>query len=180
MAQIVLVKGDITRQQVAAIVNAANTKLQGGGGVDGAIHKVGGPAILEACQEIIKERGKSIKTGEAVITTAGNLPARFVIHTAGPIWKGGGKGEAKLLADCYQNSLKLAHEYGLDSVSFPNISTGVYGYPKEEAAEIAIGMVRSYLEGYENVNVKEVQFVCFDDENFQLYRQRMKGEAISL
>lgn len=180
MAQILLVRGDITRHKVDAIVNAANTKLKGGGGVDGAIHKAGGPVIMEACQQLIKDRGKNLKPGEAVITTAGNLPARFVIHTAGPIWKGGDKGEAKKLAECYQNSLRLAHEYGLASISFPNISTGVYKYPKEEAAEIAIGMIRNYIEAYENINVKEIQFVCHDEENFQIYRQRMKGEAISI
>jgi O-acetyl-ADP-ribose deacetylase len=180
MAQIVLVKGDITRQQVDALVNAANPQLQGGGGVDGAIHKAGGPAILEACKALVAKRGKGIKPGEAVITTAGELPARFVIHTAGPVWKGGSKREGKLLADCYQNSLQLAHAEGLRSVAFPNISTGVYGYPKEEAAEIAIGIVRYCLEEASCANVEEVRFVCFDDENFQLYRQRMRGESISL
>lgn len=162
------------------MVNAANTKLMGGGGVDGAIHESGGPAILDACKKIVEQRGKGIKVGEAVLTTAGNLPARFVIHTAGPVWKGGSKREGKLLADCYQNSLQLAHEKCLRSVAFPNISTGVYGYPKEEAAEIAIGIVRYCLEEATYANVEEVRFVCFDDENFQLYRQRMRGEAISL
>ncbi|WP_394330759.1 macro domain-containing protein [Cesiribacter andamanensis] len=136
---------------------------------------------MEACREIVAKRGnKGIKPGEAVLTTAGQLPARFVIHTAGPIWKGGSKREGKVLADCYQNSLLLAHEHCLSSVAFPNISTGVYGYPKEEAAEIAIGMVRYCLQEAQCTNVKEVRFVCFDDENFQLYRQRMRGEAISL
>lgn len=178
MARLVLIQGDITKQKADAIVNAANTSLQGGGGVDGAIHSAGGPAILEACKEIVSERGGKIKTGEAVITTAGKLPARFVIHTAGPIWKGGGKGESKLLADCYRNSMFLAHDNVLKSIAFPNISTGVYGFPKEQAAEIAIGIVRSLLEEEEAYNVEEVRFVCFDDENFKLYRQRMKGEMV--
>ncbi len=179
MARLVLIQGDITKQKVDAIVNAANTALQGGGGVDGAIHKAGGPEIGEACKKIVAERGgKGIKTGEAVLTTAGKLPARYIIHTAGPVWKGGGKGEAKLLADCYRNSLELAHENKLKTVAFPNISTGVYGFPKEDAAEIALGILRSLLEDHEVSEVEEVRLVCFDDENFKLYRQRMKGEMV--
>lgn len=179
MSRLVLVQGDITKQTVDAIVNAANTSLQGGGGVDGAIHAAGGPSIAKACKKIVEERKeKGIKTGEAVITTAGKLPARFVIHTAGPIWKGGGEGESRDLADCYRNSLELAHKKKLKSVAFPNISTGVYGFPKEQAAEIAVGIVRSLLEEGDVSNLEEVRFVCFDDENFKLYRQRMKGEMI--
>lgn len=178
MPRLVLIQGDITKQKADAIVNAANTSLMGGGGVDGAIHQAGGPAILEACKEIVKERNGCIKTGEAVLTTAGKLSAKFVIHTAGPKWKGGGKGESKLLADCYRNCLELAHEHVLKSIAFPNISTGVYGFPKEQAAEIAIGIVRAMLEEEEVYNVEEVRFVCFDDENFKLYRQRMKGEMV--
>ena len=181
MARLVLVKGDITRQKVDAVVNAAKPSLDGGDGVDGAIHKIGGPTILEACEVIkSKRKGKGIKIGEAVLTTAGKLPAKFVIHTAGPVWKGGGKGEASLLADCYKNSLELANTHCLKSVAFPNISTGSYKYPKEEAAEIAIAIVRAYLEDYETTNVEEVLFVCYDDENFQLYRQRMKGEMVEV
>lgn len=179
MSRLVLIQGDITRQKVDAIVNAANTDLKGGGGVDGAIHQAGGPAILEACQKLVKKRGgKGIETGEAVITTAGKLPARFVIHTAGPVWKGGSHGEAKLLADCYRNSLELAHKRKLKTIAFPNISTGVYGFPKEDAAEIATGILRSMLEDREVSEVEEVRLVCFDEENFKLYRQRMKGEMV--
>lgn len=179
MSRLVLIQGDITKQTVDAIVNAANMELQGGGGVDGAIHAAGGPSIAKACKKIVEARGgKGIKAGEAVLTTAGKLPARFVIHTAGPIWKGGGKGESRDLADCYRNSLELAHKKGLKSVAFPNISTGVYGFPKEQAAEIAVGIVRSLLEEGDVSNLEEVRFVCFDEENFKLYRQRMKGEMI--
>ncbi|AHM59775.1 RNase III inhibitor [Flammeovirgaceae bacterium 311] len=177
MARLVLIQGDITKQKADAIVNAANTSLQAGGGVDGAIHKVGGPSIQKACKAIIKKQGE-LKTGEAVLTTAGKLPARFVIHTAGPVWEGGDKGESRLLADCYRNSMFLAHEKLLKSVAFPNISTGVYGFPKEQAAEIALGIVRSLLEEEEAYNVEEVRFVCYDEENFKLYRQRMKGEMV--
>lgn len=179
MSRLVLIQGDITKQKVDAIVNAANTALQAGGGVDGAIHKAGGPVIEEACKKLVEDRGgKGIKTGEAVLTTAGKLPARFVIHTAGPVWKGGAKGESKFLAECYRNSLELAHKNGLKSVAFPNISTGVYNFPKEQAAEIAVGLVRTLLEEGDVSNIEEVRFVCHDEENFKLYRQRMKGEMV--
>ena len=161
-----LLKGDVTKIKADAIVNAANSSLMGGGGVDGAIHRAGGPTILEECRKIIARQG-SCKTGEAVITTAGNLPAKFVIHTVGPVWNGGKKNEANLLAACYENSLKLATKHNLTTIAFPNISTGIYGYPKEEAARIAINAVRQFPD--QNDLITKVYFVCFDDENYQLY-----------
>src|SRR4030095_3610942 len=167
MSKIELIKGDITRIKVDAIVNAANSSLMGGGGVDGAIHRAGGPAILEECRKIITKQG-SCKTGEAVITTAGNLPAKFVIHTVGPVWNNGKKNEASLLAACYQNSLKLAINHKLTSIAYPNISTGIYGYPKKEAAEIAVNTVRVYLK--HDTFISKVYFVCFDEENYQIYQ----------
>jgi O-acetyl-ADP-ribose deacetylase (regulator of RNase III) len=144
-AQVQVIKGDITRIKADAIVNAANSSLLGGGGVDGAIHRAGGPAILEACRKIVARQG-GCNTGEAVITTAGNLPARFVIHTVGPVWQGGNKDEAQKLAACYTNSLKLAAENGCTTVAFSAISTGVYGYPKTEAAAVAVGAVIGFLK----------------------------------
>lgn len=166
MRKIELIKGDITRIKVDAIVNAANSSLMGGGGVDGAIHRAGGPAILEECRNIIAKQG-SCKTGEAVITTGGNLTAKFVIHTVGPVWNDGKKNEAALLAACYQNSLKLAIKHNLSSIAFPNISTGIYGYPKEEAARIAVNAVKEFPG--QNDLITKVYFVCFDEENYQLY-----------
>jgi len=137
--------GDITRMNVDAIVNAANSGLLGGGGVDGAIHRAGGPAILEACKALRNGRLRDgLPPGEAVETTAGRLPAKYVIHTVGPVWRGGSAGEPGLLASCYRKSLELAARLGLHSISFPAISTGIYGYPREEAARV----VRSVLEGY--------------------------------
>jgi len=134
--------------------------------VDGAIHRAGGPSILEECKKIIAKQG-SCPTGEAVITTAGDLPAKFVIHTVGPVWNGGRNNESVKLANCYKNSLRLVAENGLQSVAFPNISTGIYGYPKKEAAEIATRTVSDFLR--QNDSVK-VYFVCFDEENFNLYQ----------
>jgi O-acetyl-ADP-ribose deacetylase (regulator of RNase III) len=166
MSKIELIKGDITRIKADAIVNAANSSLMGGGGVDGAIHRAGGPVILEECRKIIAKQG-SCRTGEAVITTAGNLPAKFVIHTVGPVWNGDKKNESALLAACYQNSLKLAIEHNLSSIAFPNISTGIYGYPKKEAAKIAINTVTEFLD--QNDLITKVYFVCFDEENYQLH-----------
>ena len=131
MNKIELIKGDITKLKVDAIVNAANSTLMGGGGVDGAIHRAGGPAILEECKKIVARQG-GCKAGEAVITTGGDLPAKYVIHTVGPVWNGGKKNEAALLASCYKNSLKLAVENKIVSVGFPNISTGIYNYPKKK------------------------------------------------
>lgn len=160
-----LIKGDITEMNVDAIVNAANTSLMGGGGVDGAIHRAGGPKILEECLEIRSQQG-GCPTGEAVITTGGNLQAKFVIHTVGPVWSGGNKDEAEELKSCYLNSLKLAEEHGVGTIAFPNISTGVYHFPKALAAEIAISAVSSF----EGTNIETVIFVCFDDENYQIYQ----------
>lgn len=157
-----ILRGDITKVKADAIVNAANSSLMGGGGVDGAIHRAGGPEILEACRRIVSRQG-NCKTGEAVITTAGNLPAKFVIHTVGPIWSGGAKGEARKLANCYLNSLRLAVENGCRSIAFPNISTGVYGYPKEAAAKIAFDTVKEFVG--QNPNAPQVLFVCFDPES---------------
>lgn len=162
-----IIKGDITRQNVDAIVNAANSSLLGGGGVDGAIHRAGGPAILEACRAIVARQGKC-KTGEAVITTGGNLSAKFVIHTVGPVWNGGNKNELRLLANAYSNSLSLAIENNIESIAFPNISTGIYGFPKDKAAEIAFSTVAAFIKN-EN-RLMEILFVCFDDENFELYK----------
>jgi O-acetyl-ADP-ribose deacetylase (regulator of RNase III) len=169
-AQIQIIRGDITKLKVDAIVNAANSSLMGGGGVDGAIHRAGGPAILEECKKIIDKQG-DCRAGEAVITTAGNLPAKFVIHTVGPIWSGGNNGESIKLASCYVNSLRLALENGLHSIAFPNISTGIYGFPKKQASEIAVKTVSEFLG--ENASVK-VHFVCFDEENFLLYQSLIK------
>lgn len=169
-AKIELLKGDITKLKVDAIVNAANSSLMGGGGVDGAIHRAGGPAILDECRMIVAKQG-GCKTGEAVITTGGHLPAKFVIHTVGPVWNGGKKNEQELLAACYQNSLKLAIEHQLSSIAFPNISTGIYGYPKKEAAEIAINAVSAFSK--QNNFSGIIYFVCFDEENYQLYRTLM-------
>ena len=169
--KIFLVQGDITKQKVDAIVNAANSSLMGGGGVDGAIHRAGGPAILEDCRKIIAKQG-SCKTGEAVITTAGNLPAKFVIHTVGPVWNNGKNNEAEKLANCYRTSLQLALENKIESIAFPNISTGIYGYPKKDAAVIAIKTVLDLLQN--NPALPKVYFVCFDEENYAIYNQLIK------
>ena len=161
-----LVQADITKIKVDAIVNAANTSLLGGGGVDGAIHRAGGSAILEECM-IIRNRQGGCKVGEAVITTAGNLPAKYVIHTVGPVWNGGHKGEEKLLSLAYSNSLLLAVENEIQTIAFPNISTGIYHFPKIRAAEIAVKTVRDFLDN--NEVLQKVIFVCFDDENHTIY-----------
>lgn len=160
-----LLRGDITTLDTAAIVNAANTLLLGGGGVDGAIHRRGGPEIMEECM-LIRERQGGCETGQAVITTAGKLPARHVIHTVGPIWSGGDCDEPTLLASCYHSSLTLCVEHNLPTVAFPNISTGVFGYPKHAAAEIAVSAVRTFDCGD---GIDEVTFVCFHAENFDIY-----------
>ena len=165
-----LVKGDITLIPVDAIVNAANSRLAGGGGVDGAIHRVGGPAIMRACDEIQESRG-GCPTGEAVITTAGDLSAKYVIHTVGPTWQGGEKRERELLANAYRNSLELARENQISTISFPNISTGIYGFPKEEAAKIAIQVADEFQKN--NSYPETIIFVCFDDANFLLYENKI-------
>src|ERR687891_2546033 len=164
MARITLVQGDITEQEVDAIVNAANSSLMGGGGVDGAIHRRGGPAILEECKRIrANQYPDGLPTGEAVATTAGDLPARWVIHTVGPVYA---KGEDRsgLLASCHTASLRVADQLGAGTVAFPAISTGVYGYPLEEAAPVAVGAVRGAGTG-----VREVRFVLFDDSAYEAY-----------
>ena len=163
------IKADITTVQADAVVNAANSSLLGGGGVDGAIHRKGGPAILEACKAIRARQGKCA-TGQAVITTAGNLPAKYVIHTVGPVWVGGTNNEPHLLASCYTNALILAMQHQVATIAFPNISTGVYGYPKAQAAQVATEAVKNFFQE-QHSGIREVTFVCFDDENFALYNQ---------
>lgn len=172
--KITLTRGDITRLKVDAIVNAANSSLLGGGGVDGAIHRAAGPRLLDACRDIVAEIG-SCATGEAVITPGFNLPARFVIHTVGPVWRGGGAGEPELLASCYRRSLELAEENGLQTIAFPAISTGIYGYPIEQAVKIAFDTVLA-----ENCcAVREVVFVLFSDRDFALYREEFSGRGLA-
>ena len=167
LKQISILKGDITQIAVDAIINAANTSLLGGGGVDGAIHRRGGAAILAECQKIRAKQG-GCAVGEAVITTAGNLPAKYVIHTVGPTWFNGEKNEPILLENAYRNSFKLADHLGLKTIAFPNISTGIYRFPKQLAAQIAFKVINDELK--QSQSVQEVVFVCFDDENFNIYQ----------
>lgn len=167
-----VIKGDITKVKADAIVNAANSSLLGGGGVDGAIHRAGGPEILEECKKIVENQGRC-EVGEAVITTAGKLPSEYVIHTVGPVWNDGSKGEPEKLSKCYKNSLKLAVENNCRSIAFPNISTGVYGYPKKAAAEVAVKAVSGFLA--ETNRPEKVIFVCFDEENEQFIRQELEN-----
>ncbi|ENU28213.1 O-acetyl-ADP-ribose deacetylase [Acinetobacter modestus] len=167
LKQIGILKGDITQIAVDAIINAANTSLLGGGGVDGAIHRRGGVAILAECQKIRAKQG-GCAVGEAVITTAGNLPAKYVIHTVGPTWLNGEKNEPILLENAYRNSFKLADLLGLKTIAFPNISTGIYRFPKQLAAQIAFKVINDELK--QSQSVQEVIFVCFDDENFNIYQ----------
>ena len=166
-AKLRLIQGDITKQDTEAIVNAANSSLMGGGGVDGAIHRAGGPAILEECKQIIARQGR-LPTGKAVITTGGNLKASYVIHTVGPIWRGGNKGEPELLASAYHESLKLAADNNLASVSFPSISTGAYGYPVDRASRVAIRAVDAFLH-QRATSLREVVLVVFDSQTFTAY-----------
>ncbi|ENX17191.1 hypothetical protein F895_01131 [Acinetobacter sp. CIP 64.2] len=168
MKSINIIKGDITQIVVDAIVNAANTSLLGGGGVDGAIHRQGGAAILADCQKIRAKQG-GCAVGEAVVTTAGNLPAKYVIHTVGPTWVDGQHQEARLLENAYRNCFKLAEQLELEHVAFPNISTGIYRFPKQLAAQIALTTISKELS--QSQFVQEVIFVCFDDENLNIYQQ---------
>ncbi|WP_092468424.1 O-acetyl-ADP-ribose deacetylase [Desulfotruncus arcticus] len=163
-----VLQGDITEQDTEAIVNAANSGLLGGGGVDGAIHRAGGPQILEECKQIRAKRG-GCPTGEAVITSGGNLAARYVIHTVGPIWYGGSNGEAGLLQNAYGNSLNLARENGIGSIAFPSISTGAYRFPIAEAAQIAVKTLLEFVK--ENRIPQEIRFVLFSDRDLQVYQQ---------
>jgi len=177
MAKLDLIKGDITKIDVDVIVNAANSSLMGGGGVDGAIHRAAGSALLQECIKIASERrhipGGPCPCGDAVITGGYNLPCKYVIHTVGPVWYGGKQGEAESLASCYRKSLLLAEEKSLVSIAFPNISTGVYGYPKEKAAAVAVESVQKTLS--ETANIQRVVFVCFDNENFDIYQKILKN-----
>ena len=168
--RIEVIKGDITKIKADAIVNAANSPLMGGGGVDGAIHRAGGPAIVEECRKIVARQG-GCKTGEAVITTAGHLPAKHVIHTVGPVWNGGNNNEREKLANCYLNSLQLAVQYNCKTIAFPNISTGVYHFPKEEAAKISVESIQQFL--FQNNSLEKVIIVCFDDENLEYVLNRI-------
>jgi len=169
--KIQLIKGDITKIKVDAVVNAANSRLVGGGGVDGAIHRAGGPAIMREC-DIIRQKYGGCQTGEAVITSAGNLPAKHVIHTVGPVWKGGDHNEPNLLRNAYLNSMKLAEKHRLKSIAFPNISTGVYGYPSDAAADIALATVTDYMN--RETTIEEVVFVCFDTISLNIYNEKLK------
>jgi len=174
-AKLSLVQGDITEQATDAIVNAANSSLMGGGGVDGAIHRAGGPVILEECKKIVARHGR-LPTGQAVITSGGNLKARFVIHTVGPVWHGGNQGEPALLAGAYRESLKLAAGHNLKSVSFPSISTGAYGYPLPEAAEIALSAVAAFLKE-QTTSIKDVVFILFSPDALAAYSSALSRIA---
>lgn len=169
-----LTQGDITEQDTDAIVNAANSGLMGGGGVDGAIHRAGGPAILDECKRIVAERGR-LPPGQAVITTGGRLKAKYVIHTVGPIWRGGRAGEAETLASAYRESLKRAIERGIETISFPSISTGAYGYPLAEAVAVALSTVADFLS--QDTPIREVVFVLYDRRTFDAYRQALSALA---
>ena len=172
-AFIILTRGDITEQQVDAVVNAANSTLLVGGGVDCAIHRRGGSSILDECKQLREtDYPDGLPTGEAVMTTGGNLPAKHVIHTVGPRWSGGSKGEADLLTLAYWNSLDLARDHGLRSVAFPSISTGAYGYPVAQAASVAVATAADYLYDHPD-DFDEVRFVLFSDEDFTVYSQAL-------
>jgi O-acetyl-ADP-ribose deacetylase len=173
----VIKQGDITKESVDAVVNAANSSLLGGGGVDGAIHRAGGRAILEECKIIRAEQG-GCPTGEAVITTGGDLPALYVIHTVGPVWRGGQQGEEELLRNAYRNSLNLAASKGLHSVAFPSISTGVYGYPIEKAAPVALETAREFAQTPSSI--EEIRFVLFSDADEKIYRGQVRFSETGL
>ncbi|CAN5216614.1 O-acetyl-ADP-ribose deacetylase [soil metagenome] len=161
-----VIQGDITKQAVDAIVNAANTSLLGGGGVDGAIHRAAGPDLVFECRML-----HGCKTGDAKITKGYRLPAKHIIHAVGPVWRGGSHGEPDLLASCYRRALEIAVENNLTSIAFPNISTGIYGYPKDKAADVAIATIYQFLE--QPSSIQDVIFVCFDTENLTLYQDRI-------
>ena len=165
-SRLLITKDDITRQATDAIVNAANSSLVGGGGVDGAIHRAGGPAILEECKQFVSRQGR-LPTGKVAITTGGNLKAKHVIHTVGPVWHGGNRGEAESLESAYRESLKSASENRLTSISFPSISTGAYGYPVDKAARVALKTVITFL--HETTTIREVVFVLFNSQAFEAY-----------
>jgi len=162
--KISILQEDITKLEVDAIVNAANSRLAGGGGVDGAIHRAAGPELPIACKAL-----NGCPTGSSKITPGYNLPAKFILHTVGPVWRGGNSSESDLLESCYQTSLELAVENSIKTIAFPNISTGIYGYPKQQAAEIAIKTVSEFLS--KNNEIEEVSFVCFDEENLMNYKK---------
>ncbi len=164
-------QGDITKQDTQAIVNAANSSLMGGGGVDGTIHRAGGSEILEHCKKIRKEQG-TLPPGNAVITPAGNLYAEFVIHTVGPVWRGGKNHESEMLRNCYHNVLLLAQKEMINSISFPSISTGIYGYPIEKASKIAITTVIAYIK--KHGFFEEIRFILFSDKDYKIYQDTLK------
>jgi len=170
MSEILLSRDDITTLKVDAIVNAANSKLAGGGGVDGAIHRAAGPQLLSECQSL-----NGCATGSAKITNSYSLPCKYVIHAVGPVWRGGKKGEEELLKSCYSTAMKIAKDKNLKTIAFPNISTGIYGYPKEQAADIAVGEVKSFLKK-EDLEITVI-FVCFDTENYNLYNELLKDNS---
>ncbi len=170
---ITLDQDDITKHQADAIVNAANSTLLGGGGVDGAIHRAGGPAILEACKQIRAQQG-GCPPGEAVITTAGEMLSTYVIHTVGPIWHGGEQGEPETLANCYKNSLAMACEHGCKTIAFPSVSTGVYGYPVEAAATVGVRATREFLKSNPD-KLARVTWVLFDDQTFLAYKKALSS-----
>jgi len=171
--RITLRQGDITHEKVDAIVNAANSGLLGGGGVDGAIHRAAGPALLAACREIVEAKG-SCPPGEAVITAAGQLNAKYVIHTVGPVWRGGSFEEASVLARCYRNSLALAEEHGCTTIAFPAISTGVYRYPVLEAARVALSACRSFIsEQRSQAGLAEIRFILFSAESYKVFENTL-------
>jgi O-acetyl-ADP-ribose deacetylase (regulator of RNase III) len=169
--RIEVIKGDITKITVDAIVNAANSSLLGGGGVDGAIHRAGGPAILNDCMKIIRRQG-GCATGDSVITSAGNLPAKFVIHTVGPVWNGGKNNEGYKLENCYRNSLQLSTDNGCRTIAFPAISTGIYRFPKNEAAKIAVNTICRFLSGTDKID--KVILVCFENDYYMLVNDEIK------
>lgn len=172
---ITLKQGDITSEEVDAIVNAANSSLMGGGGVDGAIHRGGGPEILSECIKLRDTQfTDGLPTGQAVATTAGELPAGYVIHTVGPVWQGGAKGEAQLLASCYRECMRVASELKLASIAFPAISTGVYGYPKDAAAKVAIATVVDTLRSA-TATITDVRFIVFDHATYDIYEAKLKS-----